>query len=164
MKKIFLLIASCFAFTAPLAAAHCQGVYVTGFGGANFKAKQHDLNWSPGYTVSGAVGYKYAPFRVELEGAYRHNSVKNVYHLHGIRAEKNTTALMVNGYYDIDMLQLPLNMTPYVGVGVGAAFNQGKAKDKINGGHVKGRETDFAWQGIVGVAVPVTERIDLVTE
>lgn len=161
MKKIFLLIAACFAFTAPLAATHCQGAYVTGFGGANFKTEQHHVKWNPGYAVSGAVGYKFAPFRVELEGAYRHNSIKN---LRSVRAEKSTASGMVNAYYDIDMLQLPLNATPYVGAGIGAAYSEGKAKNKITGDHSKGHKTNFAWQGIAGVAVPVTERVDFITE
>ena len=164
MKKIFLLIAACFSLTAPLAAQHCQGPYVSGFGGANFKndIKEHGakLDFNTGYTASGAVGYKFAPFRAEVEGAYRHNTSKKQ---QGAHASVNTSSAMVNGYYDFDQFNLPLNMTPYVGAGVGAARTEVKGHARDVSVKVY-KKTKFAYQGIVGVAVPINERLDFTTE
>jgi len=156
MKKIFLLIAACFSLTAPLAAHPCQGAYVTGFGGANFKQDQKisgdtKLDWETGYALSGSVGYKWEPFRVELEGAYRRNTAKHL----GKHYGQGVTSALVNGIYDLDFLQLPSGITPYVGVGIGTALHNGNGK---------GKDLRFAWQGIAGVALPVSDRVDLITE
>lgn len=165
MKKIFLLIAACFALTAPLAAQPCKnGVYVSGFGGANFKNDNKvwgdKIDWNTGYAAGGAVGYKYNSFRTELEGSWRQNRSKKADG--DVHFKKNTGAAMVNGYYDLDMLNLPLGMTPYVGAGVGVAYN------KIDGRHETAKATGdsfkFAYQGIAGVSIPVSERVDLTTE
>lgn len=155
MKKIFLLIAACFSLTAPLAAQHCHGPYVSGTAGANFKtdSKIHGetRKWNPGVAATGAVGYKFAaPVRVELEGAYRNYNGKKTQTLGSYH--RDVFSVMGNGYYDFDQLDLPLGMTPYVGAGIGTAFSEEKDHGK------------FAWQGIAGVSVPLNQRLDLITE
>jgi OmpA-OmpF porin, OOP family len=72
-----------------------------------------------------------------------------------VRSSVHSWAFMANGYYDFD---LGLPVTPYVGVGVGAA---------IVTLHFVGSEdsdTVFAYQGIVGISYPVAPTASLGVE
>jgi opacity protein-like surface antigen len=105
-------------------------------------------------------------FRAELEGNYRHNSVKEVeftsFDNAGRRANNEkgdirTYGLMANGFYEIELGPV----RPYLGGGVGYAQNKWHqvggtnsvfATDQL---FISGKESKFAYQGIAGVALPI---------
>ncbi|WP_264336498.1 P44/Msp2 family outer membrane protein [Wolbachia endosymbiont (group B) of Chorthippus brunneus] len=105
----------------------------------------------------GAFGYKMDDIRVDVEGLYSQLS-KDADVVSDDKAADSVTAFsgLVNVYYDIAIEDMPI--TPYVGVGVGAAYisNPSKAdavKDQKGFG--------FAYQAKAGVSYDVTPEIKL---
>lgn len=170
MKKYFIFIFALMASAFSL--MKCEGTvygeenrfYVSGFGGVNF----FDFHWHqgysakfhPGYVGAFAVGYKMPIFRTEIELAYRGNELKEVkfqgkkQHLRG---DVNAFSVMANGYIDFHNRY---NITPYIGLGIGYINTKEhlKLKDANSYGVEKlsSESTGLAYQGIVGVSVPVT--------
>jgi len=162
----------------PAAAANAQfagapggwdGVYIGALGGYNI-LEDIDLNFTPtgirgseatfdgGWALIGRIGYGFKidqniGLAVELEGNYRYNSV-DATNVGGTRTgsggENSAFGLMVNALASYDFG----GIAPYVGLGIGYAWNQLKAR---NGGLTVTDETEghFAWQGIVGLAVAI---------
>ncbi|WCR58883.1 MAG: Major surface antigen 4 [Wolbachia endosymbiont of Ctenocephalides felis wCfeF] len=107
----------------------------------------------------GAFGYKMDDIRVDIEGLYSQlskNDIKDATFTPD--AADNLTAIsgLVNVYYDVAIEDMPI--TPYVGVGLGAAYlsNPSKAdavKDQKGFG--------FAYQAKAGVSYDVTPEIKL---
>lgn len=106
-------------------------------------------NYNTGYTLGGAVGYDFRPFRAEFALDYIYNSRSandNVY--------TSLTTYMVNGYYDID---LGYRFKPYVGAGLGAATaHVGYSDDNLSS---YAKDTQFAYKGIAGVAYQINDRL-----
>ena len=75
----------------------------------------------------------------------------------------DSTDGMVNAYYDIGHFD---RFTPYVGGGIGVAYNHAAAANvALNGASVgqigSGNNTDFAWQLSAGTAIAITQSLSL---
>jgi outer membrane protein OmpA-like peptidoglycan-associated protein len=100
-----------------------------------------------GFAGLGSVGYAFGNgVRVELEGNYRYQGVKNA----GVRGHINSYGPMVNAFYDFDA---GFGFaTPYVGVGVGYQWGDIRA-----GGVRTNSKGAWAAQGILGAAFPIAD-------
>jgi outer membrane protein OmpA-like peptidoglycan-associated protein len=92
--------------------------------------------------------------RLEVEGAYRYNTLHN----NGVGGQEQKFGPMVNLLYDLTGI-VPV-VAPYVGVGVGYQFVQ-ERNVYINAPTVgyrveRSTQGDLAYQGIIGAALPVT--------
>jgi len=97
-----------------------------------------------GIAYSGGLGYAFANnFRLEGELSHRDNEFEPA------SQEISSTALMINAYYDFNRGG---RFEPYVGVGVGMG-NLDIA--------TAGDEDGLAYQALAGVAIGLTERLDL---
>ncbi|HKT20151.1 MAG TPA: OmpA family protein [Stellaceae bacterium] len=122
-----------------------------------------------GYIVGGAAGYKWGPWRGELNLDYAQqdlSSGRNVFaggpagtsaNLNGNSAD---LSFMLNGYYDINT---GTRFTPYVGFGIGGDYY------RLNQVHTTNRTPNvavansddfiFAFQPIVGVSYAITDQL-----
>jgi opacity protein-like surface antigen len=99
------------------------GIYLKGFGGANFL---HNPNWhhtkyrtNAGYVVGGAVGCNFFPLSIEGEFSYRNNTINHLF----------VDALNINVKGNIEqwcgfgnaLVKFPLSgsFVPYAGIGAG---------------------------------------------
>ncbi|MER2519213.1 MAG: OmpA family protein [Bdellovibrionales bacterium] len=167
MTRVYLSALACAAILAavPFASAHADpvpGWYVGGGVGANFA---HDstahhtsgdstIEYDPGLTYLGNVGYGWRN-GLRLEGEAMH-SRSNVVRMRNSPANSSydghlsNTDLFANVFYDINT---NTRLTPYVGAGAGVAFvNADNIGVFSNNGFIDGTETEFAYQGILGVA------------
>lgn len=130
--------------------------YVTAFGGANWDDTGAYLDSDTGTIVGLAVGMpvKAVPgLRVELELAQRNNEVD----IAGfIDAQHDTTSVMANLAYDINMDIGPAR--PYVLVGAGYARTEGTI-ESLSLATLEG--TGFAWQIGTGFRADIAEGIKL---
>ncbi|NEV49830.1 P44/Msp2 family outer membrane protein [Wolbachia pipientis] len=104
----------------------------------------------------GAFGYKMDDIRVDIEGLYSWlNKDADVV---GDTVADNLTAIsgLVNVYYDVAIEDMPI--TPYIGVGVGAAYISTPLKTAVNDQNSK---FGFAGQVKAGVSYDVTPEIKL---
>jgi len=166
------------AIAALPALAHAQvvdGIYVSLGGGYNL-ATGADVEAKPtggatqtgtvtfdgGFAGLAAIGYGFGNgFRVELEGNFRGNKVDSISQSIGGKATSGsqyTYGAMVNALYDFDF---GIGVLPYIGGGVGYAFTDwdGVRGSTTNSGGTQLRVDDddgqFAYQGIVGLALPL---------
>jgi len=161
MKRyIFALI----LFASSLSARE-NTFYLSGMSGLNwlYLQKQRDGttgNFKTGWLAGGAIGFRACGgFRIELESAYRRNSVNWIevdgdrYHPGG--AESNTS-VMINLTQDINCFRFCA--IPYVGFGAGYAFDNGIISvDDVE--HIK-KDKGFAWQAILGLNYPLTCQLE----
>lgn len=104
--------------------------------------------YKSGLGFVGAIGYKFSKnLRLEGEYAYRSNKVKDI----GGDTSYNVLTMTVgnfgvNGYYDFAQVNLPVK--PFLGLGLGYASG------KLSGGGVSSKDSEFSYQGIVGLAYP----------
>lgn len=108
----------------------------------------------------GAFGYKMDDIRVDVEGVYSYlnkNDVTGATFTPDTVAD-NLTAIsgLVNVYYDVAIEDMPI--TPYIGVGVGAAYISTPLKDALN---EQKNKFGFAYQAKAGVSYDVTPEIKL---
>jgi outer membrane protein OmpA-like peptidoglycan-associated protein len=90
------------------------------------------------------AGYNYGNgFRLEGELAYRHNGIES-----SPFAGAEATSLMLNGFFDFNRDGA---FQPYVGVGVGHASLEIQ----------NSRESDWAWQAMAGVGIPLDDNVTL---
>lgn len=120
------------------------------------------------FTLGGAIaaGYDFwfqhmIPIRAELELALRGNSENSEDGPFGsTKLTTNSTTLLANFYYDFHNSS---DFTPYVGAGLGLAFNYMGVDGYDNrydmGGSWDGRTTNFAWQVGAGVAYSINENM-----
>ncbi|WP_108784560.1 P44/Msp2 family outer membrane protein [Wolbachia endosymbiont of Bemisia tabaci] len=108
---------------------------------------------------SGAFGYKMDDIRVDVEGLYSQLAKDTaVVNTSETNVADSLTAFsgLVNVYYDIAIEDMPI--TPYVGVGVGAAYISNPSKTDA----VKDQKGfGFAYQAKAGVSYDVTPEIKL---
>ncbi|NUX01087.1 P44/Msp2 family outer membrane protein [Wolbachia endosymbiont of Madathamugadia hiepei] len=107
-----------------------------------------------------AFGYKMDDIRVDIEGLYSQLSKNEVDGATATpKVADNLTAFsgLVNVYYDVAIEDMPI--TPYVGVGLGAAYLSNPATDKIVTEQKHG--FGFAYQAKAGVSYDVTPEIKL---
>lgn len=121
-----------------------------------------DIGDSP--IIRAGVGYRFnESFRTDITASYRWGFELDDADIAGtaFQADIESTAFMVNGYYDIPVDLGALR--PFVGVGIGMAKNKldGLAwNDMIASGSIPGgSETGFAWQLMLGAAVEISDRI-----
>ncbi len=174
----------------PMAAAQAQpvtGLYVGAGVGPNWRTngdtQGNSISFDTGWAAVGSVGWGFGNgLRVEVEGNYRYNDANGaaiavpgtstsaagtttVTSRFGQAGHASTYGGMVNALYDFNM---GWPVVPYVGVGVGAGWNEyGGARQIVNtrtvapGGGVTTASTtyriddssvQFAYQGIVGLS------------
>lgn len=105
----------------------------------------------------GAFGYKMDDIRVDVEGLYS-QLAKDATVVSDNKAADSVTAFsgLVNVYYDIAIEDMPI--TPYIGVGVGAAYISNPSKaDAVK----EQKGFGFAYQAKAGVSYDVTPEIKL---
>jgi outer membrane protein OmpA-like peptidoglycan-associated protein len=131
--------------------------------GFAFSSKENN-----GFIAGGAVGYKFGPFRLELDLDYRDNGVKSINVTNGggfgagltgasSSPSGRVTSLteLINGIYDLPWR--PAGLSPYVGLGIGATAL------KLSGFHVAGTnlvgddDIVFAVQPSIGVRYPLND-------
>jgi outer membrane protein OmpA-like peptidoglycan-associated protein/opacity protein-like surface antigen len=122
-----------------------------------------EVEFDNGTTMLGAIGYAMGNgFRFEGELARRMNDV-NSFTTSGVSTstdgEARVLSLMANALYDF---KTGTPLTPYVGLGVGLASLKMSSSAPPAAG--TGREQDFAWQGIVGAAIKLSEALDLTAD
>jgi len=168
MKKI--LMVSLLSATALAGAANAEG--------ENYYAKlnagvSHGLKAGGNFSGSKlgnvgvygfAAGYKLNEnFRIDLGFDYR-GSYKNKVTSNGVTASNKVKsyAAMVNVYYDIGEFN---KFTPYVGAGLGVAYNKTGATSITLGNQTasvsKGKKTNFAWKLIAGASYAVDPNVDI---
>jgi len=121
-----------------------------------------------GYIVGGAFGYKWGPWRGEINLDYAEQDLStgnNVFAgTSGVGANLNGSSsdlsAMLNGYYDINT---GTRWTPYVGFGIGADYY------RLNQVHTTNLTTNvavansgdyvFAYQPIVGINYAITDQL-----
>lgn len=174
MTSLFSLSAS-FCVTSFLAstakAQPVQGVYVGGAGGVSFNQDQVvRLNkfmpggrdkYSPGATAVTSLGYGLGNgFRVEIEGNYRNNQLKQQnlgsYKAHG-EGRQQTYGFMANALFDMDVGSPYI--FPYFGAGIGygwSSMNGVKLRTSDNRltEHLGGTFGNFSYQAIGGLSFP----------
>ena len=110
-----------------------------------------------GFGLGARAGVQTGPLRFEGEFTYRHNPFDSINGVSaGVHGSMQSFAFMANGIYDFPM---PLwgGVTPHVGGGIGAV--------NLDLGH-KGSgnittETQFGYQALAGVSVPLTPSLSL---
>lgn len=119
------------------------------------------------FTLGGALaaGYDFwpqylVPLRVELEYALRGNSEKSWNYGRGMdfKGAWNASTLFLNLYYDF---RNSTAFTPYVGAGLGMAFNYANYTFSSPGyhGNFDEHSTNFAWNVGAGVAYDITDSL-----
>lgn len=113
--------------------------------------------------ISAGVGYRFnESFRAELAASYRWGFELDDMDVAGTayQADIESTALMVNGFYDIPVHLGALR--PFVGAGIGMARNKlddlAWADAGMSGTIPGGTETGFAWQLMLGSALELSDR------
>jgi OmpA-OmpF porin, OOP family len=157
---------------APARAQPVQGLYVAGEGGATFNQDER-VRSSPNFPDGrdkyhtgavgiGSVGWGLGNgFRVEIEGNYRNSGLKDFNsgalpssHASG---RQQTYGVMANALFDLDIGKRWL--FPYFGAGVGYAWQAMNAGVVAPGNsfnqQIGGTYSNFAYQGIFGLAFPV---------
>lgn len=137
MRKAFYtatLIASSFAN----AATPIDGLYATLSGGYTYLPNnlsltkqgiiRNDAKYNAGFDAGGSIGYKSNPLRYEGELTYINANLDkfnaNRITQTGVTGSNNAILAMANVFYDLPQLVDPIQ--PYVGVGIGYAWINGK--------------------------------------
>ena len=153
---------------AEAAKADCDGIYLGVRGGA-FKADMGNSKKSTGsgqrfdiaeyvYTVSGAIGYRYEYFRVELEAIMRSDSEKKYEVMGKEKTEEfESKSYMFNVFWDLS----PYTMfTPYLMAGVGLSDMTYTFKNPPLDTTTYD-DTNFTWALGGGVSAKVTSRFNV---
>ena len=160
MFKKSLLVAAA-ALVLPVAANAQTGTAYPGFyigaeGGLNWLLNNNSYQMDTGWAAGGKLGYDFVGPRVELEGLYRsNNGTGNVLFPGGVanvRGRIDQVSVMANLLYDF----MPTSaFTPFIGAGAGIAF----VDSTIQGCNMC--STQFAYQGIIGIAWNITDAFRL---
>ncbi len=183
-RKTLLAATVLMAAPALAQAQPVTGLYVAGGLGVNFLTRVSEntsvgpfsdggaggngtlrINTNPGWAILGSVGWGFGNgLRLEGEANYRSNDVSNVtspgFMTVSSGGSISSFGLMVNALYDFRVGPV----MPYVGAGIGYAWNRysGVGVWALDGagnpGNIRLNDTagNFAYQGIVGVAIPIT--------
>ncbi|MFT5539136.1 MAG: OOP family OmpA-OmpF porin [Alphaproteobacteria bacterium] len=123
--------------------------------GVNSEAK-----FDNGTVLGLAIGHAYGNgWRMEAEVTRRDNDVKSVSGASGT-GDVTTHALMLNGYYDFPAIG---RVTPYLGLGAGYAHIDADASP-VGGSRIDDSDGTFAWQAIAGLALPLSNALDLTAD
>ena len=123
------------------------------------------VHYDDGYIGALQFGYGFNNgFRLELEGADRYNGVSTISGYGQGRGALRSYAMMANALYEIPV---DFALKPYIGLGIGAASY---APDHIRAdgmpypGYFGGDRTNFAYQGIAGVAYNLDDNMAVTFE
>lgn len=183
MKRVLLTLAVALAVAMPaLAFAEGRGLYLapkflmsfqnTGQTERSSSLAGTGVDQYGQFTLGGALaaGFDFwpsymLPLRAELEFALRGNSVKNWSSrgrfLNEVKGTWNSSTLFANLFWDFHNAS---QFTPYVGAGLGLAFNYAGYDFKDNlGNKFSGdeRTTNFAWNAGLGVAYNFNDHVAL---
>lgn len=179
-RVIGLLGLLCFVAFCPAPDAFADGFYLNLHGGVRYMLDADlslDLHGEPlevgrlhpdnfGGVAGLAAGYAWqSGWALETEFAYRRNGLDND-RFHGettnLHGALSSYTLMGNGYYRLDT---GTDFTPYIGGGVGISLLELEER-RGDGGefHAFDTDTQFAYQGIVGVAYKLASDWDLDVE
>jgi outer membrane protein OmpA-like peptidoglycan-associated protein len=168
-----LLLATSAGIIGLSAVAHAQpvtGPYISLGGGGNYGQDQRltdgsefgtKLRYDVGEAGVAAIGYGFGNgFRIEAEGDYRNNKVREFASEFATSATGRRQAYggMLNGYFDLD-IGSPY-VYPYFGVGAGYAqtrLENVSSTDPLSGYTVttSGDHGNFAYQAMFGLSFPV---------
>jgi len=148
-------------------------------GGSNFDLGKTLLRFDPGYRALASVGYGFGNgLRVEIEGDYFRNGLSRVGRRSSgsvfnnsfqplpvtARGAEEKFGGFVNALFDINpglygLGALSLSITPYIGAGVGYLQSRNQDVRLTSPGQFLVRSTgtdgNFAYQGILGLALPI---------
>jgi outer membrane protein OmpA-like peptidoglycan-associated protein len=152
----------------------------TTIGGANFDLGKTRARFDTGYRALASVGYGLGNgLRVEVEGDYFRNSLSRIGRNSSgsvfnnsfqtlpvtARGDEEKWGGFVNAIFDVDTSRyglgaLPFAITPYLGAGVGYLQTHNQDVRIASPGQFLIRSTgtdgNFAYQGIVGLALPIS--------
>jgi OOP family OmpA-OmpF porin len=173
LRRCLFVAAALFGLSSLATAQPVTGPYVSLGAGGNLlqdETLRLDENFPDGKfrfdigeAGSGAAGYGFGNgFRVEIEGDYRHNSLRQFLGTGfptSAGGDQANYGGMLNGFFDMD-IGLPW-IYPYLGLGVGYSVTHlsGLSVTAPNGGYsfaATGESGNFAYQGIFGVSLPVS--------
>lgn len=111
------------------------------------------VSYDYGLAASAAVGRYFGDaWRAEIEASWRmaESEEATVGGVDAGDSELTVTAVMLNVFYD---MRFGWSLVPYLGVGLGAAMIESDDVDDGFGNVFAGKDsTEFAWQGVLGVA------------
>jgi outer membrane protein OmpA-like peptidoglycan-associated protein len=163
-----LLAATVMAAPAIAQAQPVTGLYVGGGLGYNILSNekgtltsdlgtfQSHVKFNGGFVGLGSVGWGFGNgLRAELEGDYYTNQMSGTTTSAFAHGWENKYGVMVNVLYDFE---LGLPVVPYLGVGVGyqwAHWSNASVSSPVGTGSTNATEGSFAYQAIVGAALPI---------
>ncbi|PZW46750.1 outer membrane protein with beta-barrel domain [Humitalea rosea] len=121
-------------------------------------------SFETGYVGVLSIGYGFGNgVRAELEGNFRSNKIDSISGFRGATGNRAVSGgftqsygVMANALYDFD---LGLPVVPYVGLGAGYVIqnwdNVRSSAPGVNGVRIDGDDGRFAYQAIVGAALPI---------
>jgi OOP family OmpA-OmpF porin len=176
LKKA-LLAATVLSLPMAAQAQPISGLYIGGGVGANWREPSsnilrlnnnnfgsfgsgYNVKTETGYAAVGSIGWGFGNgLRVEIEGNYRNNNVRNITGALSSGGTVHQYGAMANALYDFNFLNLNaagVGIVPYLGAGVGYGFNDWRnvAGRGSNNARIitDDRDGQFAYQAIAGVA------------
>jgi opacity protein-like surface antigen len=125
-----------------------------------------DTSFDTGAAFGGAIGYGVTPtFDLEIDYTYRQNDISS-----GKRAGRTvlsggdyaSVAVMMNGIY---RFEVDYAVKPYLGIGIGFLQEVDSDLEFADGGKLEDLEDrGFAWQGLAGLAYPLTPHFEIFGE
>jgi outer membrane protein OmpA-like peptidoglycan-associated protein len=185
MKRLLLATAAIACISGTASAQHVTGLYIAGGGMLNFAqdsdmtldgaagaaavasgfGRSGSVEFNLGYGGALSLGYGFGNgLRAELEGSYRYNEVDGASGFAGggafgqFRGSRQTYGVMANVIYEFDVSP---RFRPYVGAGAGWMWTEYHAVRATNSvARIGSDDTDsnFAYQLIAGVSVPLSQR------
>ncbi|HUC60766.1 MAG TPA: OmpA family protein [Alphaproteobacteria bacterium] len=150
------------------------GYYFTFEGGGSFMPTQQisgdnvgaNLSMDSGVALLGAIGFRFDDgFRPEIEINYHRNRIDTIDGTHAATSPHTAAfAGMVNLMYDVPYHPFSPRIAPYVGVGVGAAHFDYEEVQPFGDTTLSSSDVEAAFQGIVGVAYNLTNRVALTAD
>jgi opacity protein-like surface antigen len=122
---------------------------------------------SAGYFVGGAIGRRFGEyFRTELQIGYRSTDIEEM----AVRGEPNDAdsgrlslfTAMANGYFDFDLADQGLPLTPWVGLGLGWGMPRLDAQNSPGANQMDVDDTDsvFVYSFMTGLSIRISEITD----
>ena len=138
-----------------MASVGMAGSYVAGFGGLNWDNVGKGLTSDTGYVMGGAFGSDVPSIKglkAEVELAFRSSDVSIPW---GLSAKHETTTIMGNLVYDVDLGSEYIR--PFLVGGIGYGVNKGIIE---NLSVASLESAGFSWQVGAGLSTPLVEGVD----